>query len=90
MNNYLEETDNQSTILTIKDTTEERREKICNQSTNVSNYLDISRTVAGINNNQPSSTFELNNNGEFETNSNLFLWTCKPLKILESHARLQK
>ena len=72
MNNYLEETDNQSTILTIKDTTEERREKISNQSTNVSNYLDISRTVAGINNNQPSSTFELNNNGEFETNSNLF------------------
>ena len=71
-NQYHEETDNQSTIVTIKDRTEERRVKISNKSTNVNNYLDISRTVAGINNNQPSSTFELTSNGEFETNSNLF------------------
>ena len=89
-NQYHEETDNQSTIVTIKDRTEERRVKFSNKSTNVNNYLDISRTVAGINNNQPSSTFELTGNGEFETNSNLFLWMCKLFKTLERHARLQK
>ena len=82
-----EELGNESVVLTINDETETYRETVTQvsqqrKSNNVNTYLKDSRTIAGANNNQLSSTFQIDNEDDFDRNSNVFV-----LNMPTSHHR---
>ena len=60
------------TILTINNKSKKQKKLVTSQQqTDYTTYMNNSRTVAGINNNQVSSTLQLDNSCDFDTNSNV-------------------
>ena len=60
------------TILTINEKSKKQKKLVTSQhQTDYTTYMNNSCTVAGINNNQVSSTLQLDNSCDFDTNSNV-------------------
>ena len=62
------------TILTINDETHKQKELVnSKKQSSYKSYMQNNRTLAGINNNQVSSTFQLDNSCNFDTSCNILL-----------------